>query len=96
MTEDFLSVKVGDRLIRMSVEEALTAYSGLKYYSDHELGQMLRGVESEMRRLNRAEEGWPGAAWKASSNIRKAIGAELKSRRSDFQLSLVLHTQIDF
>ena len=81
-----------ERLIRLAGDTSLS----LKGFSDHELGAMIRGLEAEGRRLNRAHEGWPSAAWKANSNLWKVIGAELKSRRSDFQLSPFLLTRIDF
>ncbi len=82
----------------------MTVEEEIKAFSDHQLGQMLRGLEAEMHRLCwsedlhtvREEEEWPHAAWNANSIIRKAIGAELKSRRPDFHLSPIFNTHIDF
>ena len=80
MTEDF----------RMTVEK------GLKAYSDHELGQMIRGLESEMDRLICEDEKWSKATYAANSIMRNAVGAELNSRREDFNLSPQFRTRIDF
>ena len=70
--------------VEMTVEEEL------KGFSDHELAQMIRDLESEMDKLTS-----PNATYAAIFIMLNAICEELKSRRPDFQLNPKSQTEID-